>query len=472
MIPASSNRAGWSLFQRELKHFFSGAKPASLAEVSSIKGGGGGQSAGGGRSGKFLSVFGNQQKLRNFENFGTISGQNMIHGDSTENGSVINGKVSVKNGRPTRAFIFKLTPAVLNLRVSKPEGGRRYVTCLVDKEFKGPKAVGGGLDITAPSGGLVKAQPMATVPSLSEGTLVKPKSFKRVSVGQSLWEVGESSRGLTKGDAGSPVTAAVPVSEMPEALMRVKSALPSPDQAPVMLAPNPVASHPDTKGDIVASALPLSSGVTGELEAPILIYPLPSRVTGEMESPILNKGSQWENQNRFSPLSELGNEMGTDQINEEEEGVISSSSEGPGCSPSAAMKPKVGLDLPFPVTEVGCVDITPLALWDPYYVGDLVTLEEDSVGSSMEEELEPSEWPVSTKGKPTKLHKRKHQIGSLFYDMKQKEMELAERRAKGFLTKAETQANVQIGENPGTYGVTQKRKLFGITLLNRAIKSI
>ncbi|KAL6967910.1 hypothetical protein U1Q18_033718 [Sarracenia purpurea var. burkii] len=52
----------------------------------------------------------------------------------------------------------------------------------------------------------------------------------------------------------------------------------------------------------------------------------------------------------------------------------------------------------------------------------------------------PSYQPVSTKGKPSKLHKRKHQIGSLFYDMKQKEMELAERRSKGFLTKAETQA--------------------------------
>ncbi|KAK3003310.1 hypothetical protein RJ639_018332 [Escallonia herrerae] len=50
------------------------------------------------------------------------------------------------------------------------------------------------------------------------------------------------------------------------------------------------------------------------------------------------------------------------------------------------------------------------------------------------------EMPVSAKGKPTKLHKRKHQIGSLYFDMKQKEMELAERRAKGFLTKAETQA--------------------------------
>lgn len=52
----------------------------------------------------------------------------------------------------------------------------------------------------------------------------------------------------------------------------------------------------------------------------------------------------------------------------------------------------------------------------------------------------PSYQAVSTKGKPTKLHKRKHQIGSLYFDMRQKETELSERRAKGFLTKAETQA--------------------------------
>ncbi|XP_030535651.1 suppressor protein SRP40 [Rhodamnia argentea] len=52
----------------------------------------------------------------------------------------------------------------------------------------------------------------------------------------------------------------------------------------------------------------------------------------------------------------------------------------------------------------------------------------------------PSYQPVSTKGKPSKLHKRKHQIGTLYFDMKQKEMELAERRARGFLTKAQTHA--------------------------------
>lgn len=46
----------------------------------------------------------------------------------------------------------------------------------------------------------------------------------------------------------------------------------------------------------------------------------------------------------------------------------------------------------------------------------------------------------STKGKPSKLHKRKHQIGTLYFDMKKNEHELADRRSKGFLTKAETQA--------------------------------
>ncbi|XP_054807314.1 flocculation protein FLO11 [Prosopis cineraria] len=52
----------------------------------------------------------------------------------------------------------------------------------------------------------------------------------------------------------------------------------------------------------------------------------------------------------------------------------------------------------------------------------------------------PSYQPVSAKGKPSKLHRRKHQIGSLYFDMKQKESELAERRSRGMLTKTETQA--------------------------------
>ncbi|VFQ95957.1 unnamed protein product [Cuscuta campestris] len=51
----------------------------------------------------------------------------------------------------------------------------------------------------------------------------------------------------------------------------------------------------------------------------------------------------------------------------------------------------------------------------------------------------PAYKPASTKGKPSKLLKRKHQIGSLYFDMRQKEAELAERRSRGMLTKAQTQ---------------------------------
>ena len=74
MIPASSNHVGWSLFQKELRNFCFGAKSVSMAKVSSDNGGGGGQFANGGRSGKIISVYGNQQKIRNFEKIGTILG--------------------------------------------------------------------------------------------------------------------------------------------------------------------------------------------------------------------------------------------------------------------------------------------------------------------------------------------------------------------------------------------------------------
>ncbi|GJP78500.1 hypothetical protein CLOP_g8791 [Closterium sp. NIES-67] len=53
----------------------------------------------------------------------------------------------------------------------------------------------------------------------------------------------------------------------------------------------------------------------------------------------------------------------------------------------------------------------------------------------------PTYAPVSAAGnKPSKVHRRKHQIGSLYFDMRQKETELTERRAKGMLSKAETHA--------------------------------
>ena len=139
-------------------------------------------------------------------------------------------------------------------------------------------------------------------------------------------------------------------------------------------------TQPNISGHSQAQAHHMSSSENGKGQSMIV---LPENIT---------RSSRWE----------TGEGSGT---HEEEEGVILSSGEGPGCPPAAAMKPEVGLDLSFLGTEVGCglfepsnkgeadsVDITPLALWDPYYVSDLVILEDDSDGSSMEEELEPSEW--------------------------------------------------------------------------------
>ena len=58
-----------------MRNFFTSANPVSMAEVSSKNGGsGGGQSAGGDRSGKLFFAYGHQQKFKNFEKFGAILG--------------------------------------------------------------------------------------------------------------------------------------------------------------------------------------------------------------------------------------------------------------------------------------------------------------------------------------------------------------------------------------------------------------
>ncbi|XP_065615874.1 uncharacterized protein LOC136061702 [Quercus suber] len=209
MIPASSNRAGWSLFQRELRNFFTGAKPSSMADVSSKNGGGGGGlSVGGDRSENLLSASGNQQKIRNFEKFGAILGQNGIPGVPIGNGFVLNGNVSVINGRPMRACTFKLTPAFLALRVCKSEGGKRTVTALGAKDVSWPKMSSGGPEHFNQSGGLVKAHPVDTTLAL-KGTLDKPGTLKASFDSQSSWAKGESSRGISEVVSGSPVPAAM-----------------------------------------------------------------------------------------------------------------------------------------------------------------------------------------------------------------------------------------------------------------------
>ena len=277
-----------------------GAKLVSMAEVSSKNGGGGGQSAGGGRNGKLLSVYGNQQKIRNFENFGTISGQNVIHGDLIENVSIINGNVSVINGKPTQTFNFKLTPAILALRVCKPEGGRRFVTYLGAKEFKWPKVLSGGPEITKQSDGLVKAQLVAIVSSLNEGTLVKPNSFKGCSVSQSSWVIGESLRGRTMGDSRSLVIAVV---------LESKVCASAPNGDPIQVASMvslPVRLEGDHL-DKVASATEVSKlGFIGMEVTNRRKRDTTVRLMGRGIDVSSDNRHHGAAQNHFSPLSDLG----------------------------------------------------------------------------------------------------------------------------------------------------------------------
>uniref|UniRef100_A0A7N2KR07 Uncharacterized protein n=1 Tax=Quercus lobata TaxID=97700 RepID=A0A7N2KR07_QUELO len=133
MKPASSNRAGGLCFRKSLGIFALVLNRYLWPKIMVV-----------------------EQKSKNFENFGTISGLNRFHEDPSDQGrsvevlqlgpqtkipdsalasdnvSVISGNVSVKHGRSTRAFKFELSLAVLALRVCKPEDVRRVVTCLGD----------------------------------------------------------------------------------------------------------------------------------------------------------------------------------------------------------------------------------------------------------------------------------------------------------------------------------------------------
>ena len=82
MVPASSNRAGWCLFSKELNSFLAGSNTIGVEGRNSGGAGGGGQMDGGGHDGKKLFKIGNQRKLRNFENSRAYLGHNVFKGET------------------------------------------------------------------------------------------------------------------------------------------------------------------------------------------------------------------------------------------------------------------------------------------------------------------------------------------------------------------------------------------------------
>ena len=135
MIPASLNRYGWCVFQKELNKFLSGENTVSVVERTSNGIVDGGPMANGGQTSKKLINYGNQRKYGKFQNSRGILGYNGIKGDSAIT-------ISNNNGRPTCKFVFKLTFANLGLRVFKPDGGKRVVSWMGQVKPQKPIVVG------------------------------------------------------------------------------------------------------------------------------------------------------------------------------------------------------------------------------------------------------------------------------------------------------------------------------------------
>ena len=158
---------------------------------------------------------------------------------------------------------------------------------------------------------------MATISSQSEGTLVKPNTLKGNSIVQSMWVIGESLRGRTRGDSELPVTAAVPESEVCASTF---------NGDPIQVAS--VVSLPvKLKGDQldeVASAMEVSKfGFIGEAvtnrgkgdenHTPMagdLSVGTTARLMGLGNGVSSDHRHQCAAQNHFFPLSSLGSEKG------------------------------------------------------------------------------------------------------------------------------------------------------------------
>ena len=82
MVPASSNRAGWCLFSKELDSFLAGSNTVGVEGRNFGGAAGGGQLYGGSHDGKKLFKTGNQREVRNFENSRAYLGHNVFKGET------------------------------------------------------------------------------------------------------------------------------------------------------------------------------------------------------------------------------------------------------------------------------------------------------------------------------------------------------------------------------------------------------
>ncbi|KAF3973645.1 hypothetical protein CMV_002939 [Castanea mollissima] len=326
MVPASSNRSGWSLFSKELDRFLSGSNTASvIGRISDEEAGAGAGPAltvGGGHFGKKSPKIRKQRKLRKFEFFRADSGNNVF-----KDGSGVT--VSSINGRPTRDFKFEVSPVSLALRVTKTIGGKRLVNWV--NQFSTQKPISSGPVLLSGHDKVLSHKALDSGPIFLTGQdkaqVDDPRdkaqnglSFHR-GVGvrslhnQSVREVGECSKPPMKPSALSVMpegaTAGLPPASTPGSSS--ESLAPSPSRelgTPVNETPSAIrCSSAAVLLDSGKAVLPLDT-FSDAVDSQDLAVCSPSVVREapiqKGVSPILDH-FPWVFQNRFSPLSELGN---------------------------------------------------------------------------------------------------------------------------------------------------------------------
>ena len=417
MIPASTNRLGWSLFHKELGFFFSGDK----SRPRNRGGSGDFPPANGGRNRLARNNYGNQRKLRNFEILGDKLGNNVILRDSTK-----------LNGRPTHAFTFKLTTENLALRVFKPEDGKRKCFKLKTNDTKyGPLKVETWIKPSDKDGLFNEKVQRPLIPSntmqlQADSGPGKSGVLVRASRPILLPNIIGRSSSETRMVTANPKAQAKGLLAQSHALETggLKLIHGSVDESSNAggCMPMEVSCAPGTETDMErvcsSSEVDPDSGKDGEALRP-------SGVTGDklvtsaitaMESPILKNGSQshgqhqWVDQNRFSPLSELGNEMGVEfGEGEDREEDFSEYHE-------VAVQPRSVDTAGFCQNDSGLLfllwdnsganncgggsgvkencflECNPLSQWDPNTLSELVMVQDDAGGARMAEAEPNSSW--------------------------------------------------------------------------------
>ena len=310
LVPTSSNRSGWCLFSKELDSFLSGSNTARVVGRFSDAADGGGPTDGVGQNKKKPINSRTQRKLRKFEFPRAVLGNNVLKGVSSVS-------VSSKNGRPIRDFTFEVTPTTLALRVSISDGEKRVVKW--KKPYSQLKSNNSGLVIFNITSGHDKAH-LADPNTKAHGEVSFPLGLGASGLSnQTMRVLGESSKSLME--------LSVPTA-MPEAPTVGGSSFSSTDQdleiplpIPSRVMGYPVAGNaslPCHSSDAVVLtsvqegfSMGLASGAETSLG-------LGKRVPGSTGAMVSSSAStEILVQNRFSPLSDLGNGVEVEFVAEE-----------------------------------------------------------------------------------------------------------------------------------------------------------